>query len=191
MVYLRKYKMNLTLYMKIILVTSCLLLLFSCGSYGTKFFINNYHSETVSVEYKYFDKGEYADSIGFTYEPKTTIMLSDEIVSKKIIKKYPFYNTKEYFKPLIVSEKANLTFNYNQPPNSTISIAPIHQYGTNIEYIIVNNLDTLWLTNESYDLLIENKLALKKYSFIGNSYILINLNLSELNEMLRQLKTKE
>lgn len=171
---------------KIIAVLGLLVILSGCAGSGTKFFINNYETESVSVQYKYYDKGQFADNPGFDYAPKSSVQVSKEILNKKVLKQYPFRDSKSHFDSLQVTPKVALTYQYQMPPNSTIYIAPIHKYGQSIEYLVLNDKDTIRLTPKAQTELIENKLAFSKNGLLGNPYFLVNLKLNEIETVLKK-----
>jgi hypothetical protein len=151
--------------MKTSLFFGVILILTSCASSGTKFFISNYESEAVLVEYKYYEKGQYADSIGFDYIPQSSVMISKTMVNKKTIKNYPFYNTKDYFITHPTITTIPLSYKFNIPANSTVYLAPLYRYGESIEYLVFNNKDTLQFNPQIKTKLIEKKLASAKKGF--------------------------
>ena len=171
---------------KVMAVLGLAVILSGCGASGTKFFINNYENKSVSVQYKYYNQGQYSDSLGFDYAPKSTTQVSKEILPKKVLRKYPFYNSKSYFDSLTVNEIKPLTYQCQIPSNSTMYIAPIHKYGQSIEYLVLNNQDTIQFTQALKIKLIENRLAYYKNSFLGNSYFLLNLKLNEIGAFLKK-----
>lgn len=171
---------------KTIAVLGLLVILSGCASSGAKFFINNYEIESVSVQYKYYDKGEFADNPDFDYAPKSSVQVSKEILSKKVMRKYPFYNSKSQFDSLQVTQKSELTYQCQIPPNGTIYIAPIYKYGQSIEYLVLNDKDTIRLTPKFQTELIENKLAFSKNGLLGNPYFLVNLKLNEIEKILNK-----
>lgn len=152
-------------------------MLSGCASNGTKFFINNYESEPVSVQYKYYEKGQFSDTLGFDYAPKSSVQVSKEILPKKVLRKYPFYNSKSYFDSLAVTPKAVLTYQCQISSNSTMYIAPIHKYGQSIEYLVLNDKDTIRFTPKLQTKLIEEKLAFYNNGLLGNPYFVIDLKL--------------
>ena len=169
------------------MVTLALILMLSgCSSSGTKFFINNHETEPVSVQYKYYEKGQFADSIGFDYAPKSSVQVSKEISPKKVLRKYPFYNSKSHFDSLAVTTKAALTYRCKIPSNSTMYIAPVHKYGQSIEYLVLNDKDTIRLTPKLQTKLIEEKLAYYNNGLLGNPYFLLNLKLNEIENFLNK-----
>jgi len=170
---------------KIIAILGLVAILSGCAGSGTKFFINNYETESVSVQYKYYDKGEFADNPGFDYAPKSSVKVSKEILSKKVLKQYPFRDSKSNFDSLQVTSKASLTYQCQMPPNSTIYIAPIHKYGQSIEYLVLNNKDTIRLTPKFQTELIENKLAFSKNGLLVNPYFSVNLKLNEIAKFIK------
>jgi len=137
------------------------------------------------VQYKYYDKGEFADNPGFDYAPKSSVKVSKEILSKKVLKQYPFRDSKSNFDSLQVTSKASLTYQCQMPPNSTIYIAPIHKYGQSIEYLVLNNKDTIRLTPKFQTELIENKLAFSKNGLLVNPYFSVNLKLNEIAKFIK------
>jgi hypothetical protein len=169
---------------KVLAVLGIILMLSGCAASGTKFFIDNYESEPVSVQYKYYEKGQFADSPGFDYAPKSTVQVSKEIIPKKILRKYPFYNSKSHFDSLVVTPKAALTYQCQIPSNSTIYIAPIHKYGQSIEYLVLNDKDTIRFIPKLQTKLIEEKLAFYNNGLLGNPYFLVNLRLNEIEAFL-------
>ena len=171
---------------KVMLILGLVAILSGCSSSGTKFFINNYESESISVQYKYYDKGEFADSLGFDYAPKSSVQISKEILPKKVLRKYPFYNSKSYFDSLVVTPKATLTYQFQMPPNSTMYIAPIHKYGQSIEYLVLNDKDTIRFTPKLQTKLIEEKLAFYQNGLLGNPYLLVNLKWNEIENFLNK-----
>lgn len=171
---------------KVMAVLGLILILSGCANSGTKFFINNYETKSVSVQYKYYDKGQYADSLGFDYAPKSSVQVSKEVLSKKVLQKYPFYNSKSHFDSLAVIPKAALTYQCQIPSNSTVYISPIHKFGQSIEYLVLNNKDTIRFTPKLQTKLIEEKLAFYKNGLLGNPYFLVNLKLNEIEFFLNK-----
>lgn len=171
---------------KTIAVLGLLVILSGCASSGAKFFINNYEIESVSVQYKYYDKGEFADNPDFDYTPKSYVQVSKKTLNKKVLKQYPFRDSKSHFDSLQVTLKAALTYQCQMPPNSTIYIAPIYKYGQSIEYLVLNDKDTIRLTPKFQTELIENKLAFSKNGLVGNPYFLVNLKLNEIEKILNK-----
>lgn len=171
---------------KVIAILGLVVILSGCGASGTKFFINNYESEPVSVQYKYYDKGQFADSPGFDYAPKSSVQVSKEILPKKVLRKYPFYNSKSHFVSLAVTPKAALTYQCRIPSNGTMYIAPIHKYGQSIEYLVLNDKDTIRFTPKLQTKLIEEKLAFYNNGLLENPYFLVNLRLKEIEVYLNK-----
>jgi hypothetical protein len=172
--------------MKKFLFFGVILILTSCASSGTKFFISNYETEAVLVEFKYYTKGQYADSIGYDYIPQSSVMVSKTIVNKKTIKNYPFYNTKDYFIALPTITTIPLSYKFNIPANSTVYLAPIYRYGESIEYLVFNNKDTLQFNPHIKTKLIEKKLASAKKGYFSTPYFSVNLKLNEINSILKK-----
>lgn len=170
---------------KVVIVLGLIVILSGCSSSGTKFFVSNYENEPVTIQYKYYEKGQYADSPSFDYTPKSSVQVSKEILPKKILRKYPFYNSKSHFDSLAVTPKVALTYQCQMPPNSTMYIAPIHKYGASIEYLILNNKDTIRFTPKVQTKLIENRLAFSKNGLLGNPYFLIEIKLNEIRTILK------
>lgn len=177
---------NKTMKTKVMAILGLVVILSGCASNGTKFFISNHEDEAVSVQYKYYAKGQYADSTGYDYAPKSSVMVSEEILNKKVLKNYPFYDTKFYFHTLPVNKIEPLSYKLNIPAKSTIYIAPIHKYGESIEYLVLNYKDTIRFTPQSQNELVEKKLVTHKSSFVGNSYFLVNLKLKETEAILQK-----
>jgi hypothetical protein len=175
---------------QIMALAALIFILSACSTTGTKFFINNHEAKPVSLQYKYFEKGRYADSAGFDYAPEKSVMVSKEIVKNKILKKFPFYDSRSYFDTLQVAETALLTYQCYIPSKSTMYIAPIYKYGGSIEYLVLNNKDTIRFTNQSqkveYPVLMKKKLIVYKNSLVGNPCFLVNLKLKEMEEMLKK-----
>lgn len=171
---------------KVLTVLGLVIMLSGCGINGTKFFINNYESEPVSVQYKYYGKGQFSDNVGFDFAPKSSVQVSKEILNRKVLKNYPFYNSKSYFDSLAVTPKETLIYYCQLPSNCTMYIAPIHKYGQSIEYLVLNEKDTIRFTPKFQNELIENKLAYTKYSLLGNSYFLVNFKLNEIEKFLKK-----
>ena len=175
--------MHKTKFLKPILFMVLSSILASCTSYGTKFFIRNYEPSTVDVQYKYFQKGQYSDSSGFDYKPKTYVLVSREILKPKILKNYPFYRTKTLFDTLRINGADDVYYKFAIPSKSTVSISPVYKYGASIEYLILNDRDTILFTEKYPKVLntslIDNKIVKYRMSIIGNSYYLVDLKLHE------------
>ena len=171
---------------KVFGVLGLILMLSGCATNGTKFFINNFEPESVSVQYKYYEKGQFSENSGFDYSPKSSVQVSKEILPKKILQKYPFYNSKSYFDSLAVKPKDAITYQCQIPSNSTLFIAPIYKYGQSIEYLILNEKDTIRFTPKLKSKLIEEKLAFYNNGLLGNPYFIVNIKLKEIKSFLNE-----
>lgn len=116
--------------------------------------------------------------------------MADNLLGKKIFKRFPTGNTRSYFDTLQCIQKDSLTYVFNIPAKSTISILPVYAYGDNIEYVIFNSTDTIrfmydypCIENETIK---ERKLAINKQGLLGTGYFLVNLKLEEIENALKQ-----
>lgn len=178
-----------------ILLIGLTAILFSCASNGSNFFISNYEKEDVMLKYTYYGKGEFADSSGFDHAPTKYVLISNQILEEKIVKNYPFKNTKKYFDTLYVDQLDSLSFQFQLPKNSTVIIKPIHNYGENIETLVINNDLILTLTPEIKQQMIEDALMVEKNSLFKEPYILVNLKIDKLKyvwfNIFQEFKEKE
>ena len=145
----------------------------------TKFFIRNYEPSSVDVQFKYYPKGNYSDSSGFDYEPKTYVTVSNKILEPKIFRRYSYYGTKKLFDTLRIKGTDSVNNKFEIPAKSTVSISPVYKYGASIEVLILNDTDTIRFTEKYPKVinprLIKNQVVKYRMSFIGNSYFLVNL----------------
>lgn len=178
-----------------ILLIGLTAILFGCASNGSNFFISNYEKEDVMLKYTYYGKGEFADALGFDHAPCNYVLISKQILDEKILKNYPFKNTKKYFDTLFVDQLDSLTFQFQLPKNSTVLIKPIHNYGDNIETLVFNGDIILTLTPEIKQQMIDDALMVDKISLNKEDYILVNLKIDELKyvwfNIFMEFKEKE
>ncbi len=178
-----------------ILLIGLTAILFGCASNGSNFFISNYEKEDVMLKYTYYGKGEFADSFGYDHAPTKYVLISNQILEGKIVKNYPFKNTKKYFDTLVVEQLDALSFQFQLPQNSTALIKPIHNYGDNIESITINGELVLTLSSEIKQQMIDDALMVEKNSMFKESYSIVNLKIVELKyvwfNMFQEFKEKE
>lgn len=176
--------MHKTKYLNLILFSLLSSILLGCTSYGTKFFIRNYEASAIDIAYKYFPQGNYSDSSGFDYLPKTYVMVSKKILKPRILRNYPFNGTKALFDTLQLKDINSVNYKFEIPSKSTVFLAPVYKYGESIETLILNDKDTIRFTEKYPKVLnpglIKNQIVKYRMSFIGNSYLLVNLKLPEI-----------
>ncbi len=159
-----------------------------CTSYGSNFFIRNYEENTITIQYKYFEFDNISKSNVFDYQPKDFVLQSNQILSNKVLKNFP-YKASKYFDTIPVQKIDSLNYTFSIAPQNTIHIAPVFMYGENIEYIILNNTDTIKFKsdypNVEAEELFDEKLFQGKGLFLGQRYIL-NLKLVKIKAILNQ-----
>jgi len=170
-------------------VFSLIVLISGCAQYGSNFFISNYENKPVSVRYAYLEKGYYSDSAYFDISPKNYVMIADTLLSLKVMRKYPFSNTTSYFDTLTVDTTDLLNYKLEIPKRNTVFIAPVHNYGGSVDYLILNNLDAIhfkgdypMIENEG---LLESGFVTYNSRILGRSYYIVNVDLKEMEEILR------
>jgi len=172
-----------------VIVTLSILLL-ACKGLDPKFFIQNYESQPVSVQYKYYEQGQFSDSIYFDYHPKLFVLVADTLLVKKIFKRFPTGNTRSHFDTLVCIQKDSLSYAFNIPARSTVALLPVYAYGDNIELLIFNGLDTIRFMYDypsvENEALSEGKFANKKLGLLGTGYFLVHLKLKEIENALKQ-----
>lgn len=161
----------------------------SCTGIGSKFFVRNYENKAVNVRYTYYNQAEFTDTTGFSYQPKNYVLVSNTLISKKIMRRFP-YHTASYFDTLPVTKLNDLTYEVSVPAGSTIFIAPVFNYGDNVQSLDFNSDIHLQFVHdypsvENQELRIQ-KLVKYRFSLVGNNYTLVNLKLAELDSILNK-----
>jgi len=175
-------------FQQFIIILFAVLFLTACTSYGSNFFIRNYEENTVTIQYKYFEFDNISKSTVFDYQPKDFVLQSNQILSNKVLKNFP-YKASKYFDTIPVQKIDSLNYTFSIAPQNTTHIAPVFMYGENIEYIIINNTDTIKFKsdypNVEAEALFDEKLFQGKGLFLGQRYIL-NLKLDKIKAILNQ-----
>jgi hypothetical protein len=159
----------------------------SCGSLGDNFFIRNYENQSVHIKYIYYSHDNITNSTDFRFQPKSFVLFSDTLLNKKQLRQFP-YKSYLYFDTLHVSMIDSITYQFDMPARSTISIAGVY-WGDNIEKIIINKTDTItFITDypcvECEEFITQGLIKLKP-KLVGDSYYLLNLNQDEISKILK------
>lgn len=162
---------------------------YGCASLGENFFVVNYEDQPVNIKYIYYSSDNITNSTDFRYQPQAFVLLADTILPEKAFKQFP-YKSDIYFDSLDVKMIDSLSYEFNIPSKSTIRVAPIY-YGDNIEYLILNNKDTIKFMADEYSKLanedlVEKKIIKYKFKLMGDSYYVLNLKLNEIEEILNK-----
>ncbi len=171
-----------------VVILIAVLFLTGCTSYGSNFFIRNYEENAITIQYKYFEFDNISKSIVFDYQPKDFVLQSNQILPNKVLKNFP-YKASKYFDTIPVRKIDSLNYTFNIAPKNTIHISPVFMYGDNIEFIVLNNTDTIKFKsdypNVEAEELYVNKLFQGKGVFVGQRFIL-NLKLDKIKAILNQ-----
>ena len=173
------------LQVKILLLS--IIFLSSCSSSGSLFFIRNYEDENVTIHYKYYDADESLEKLD--RPTPTSVQLANDILKKKQLA--PFFKTPTHYLPNELTLKVidSLNYSFSIPAKSSIRIEPIYYYSKNIEYIVLNQSDTIRFIDdfpgvENENLFYED-LFTKKFSLIGSGYSLLDVKLDEIKSNLK------
>lgn len=160
------------------------ILLTSCSSLGESFFIKNHEDKAVSIKYSYFKND--IDNLGVAHQPKNYVLVSDTLLKKKVLKQFP-YKSDIYFDTLEVQKVDSLSYEVEIPAKSTIRIAPIY-YTLNVEYVILNNSDTIRFVSEyphiENDEFTVQDIIKYKPRLLADSYYILNIKLDEISWIL-------
>jgi len=160
----------------------------SCYSGGSPFFIRNYEDEKVTVHYKYYDGDAYKTKVD--QPPPTSVMHAKEILKKKQL--YPFFRSPMHFYSgeLQVTMLDSLNYTFSIPPYSSVRIEPIYHYAENVEYMVLNQSDTIRFTEDfpgvEKETLFYEDLFKKKFSLVGSGYSLLDVKLKDIREALAE-----
>jgi len=166
------------------------LLVVSCSSVGSNFFIENLENKSVKIQYNYYSE----DPSGFKTEilspPADYILFSDTLLPKKVIRQFP-YKGNLYFDTVANSRLDTFSYVFEMPAHSIIRIAPIY-YSDNIESIVINEKDTIRFNSDypkvEVEALVDNKIVRYKPRIIGDSYLILSVRLVEIEKCLKDSK---
>lgn len=159
-----------------------------CASLGDNFFIRNYEDQAVNIKYIYYTSDNITESKKFRYQPKSYVLISDTLLKKKVIRQFP-YKSDLHFDSLNVQMIDSISYQFDMPAKSTIRIAPIY-YGDNIEYIIINNTDTIKFIPD-YPMIENEELDYQgsfnyKPRLVGDSYYILNVETKKISRILSE-----
>jgi hypothetical protein len=148
-----------------------------CSSLGDNFFIQNYEEQPIQIEYSYYTYDNGTNTTDFAYPPKNYVLMSDTMVTKKVIRQFP-YKSWLYFDTLAVSMIDSLTYQVEMPANSSLRIAPVY-YGDNIAYVRIDETDTIQFSPEYPKVrnvaLKTEKVVVFKPRLVGDTYYILNV----------------
>lgn len=166
-------------------ILSCIVLT-GCVSYGDTFFIRNHEENAVVVSYKYLPANDIQDAPD--YEPYAHVLIADSVLDRKFLKKVPYYQTMSSFDSLKVKGLQYGAQSFELAGKSTAYIRPIFMYGANLEYLVVNAVDTVKFMQE-YPYVEEEefrsrKLFVRKGPFWSSQYTIFDLDIPAIQEIL-------
>ncbi|HPI20492.1 MAG TPA: hypothetical protein PKY56_08980 [Candidatus Kapabacteria bacterium] len=143
----------------------------SCD-YGLGLFIRNYEQEPVGIQVKYFYKIEphTFDSIKYAESIIPSGDLDIDLLNKSFA----------------VEQIDSVSFHLKLPGKSTVYFEPVY-FGPNIYYLIVNQSDTLWLSdkNEKMFEILKEKGLYEHRSIFTWSKLIFNIKMKEIKEVIK------
>jgi len=147
----------------------------SCD-YGLGLFIRNYEQEPVDIQVKYFHKIEphTFDSIKYAESIITSGDLDIDLLNKSFA----------------VEQIDSASYHLKLPGKSIVYFEPVY-FGHNIYYVVVNQSDTLWLSNNNDKMLeiLKEKGLYEHRSIFTWSKLILNIKMNEIKEVIKAVKS--
>lgn len=162
----------------------------SCMGSTKNFFLINYEEKSVEVSYHYHPLPQ--DTTDILEAPKDYVLITNELLDKKAIKKFPYYRKSAPTFDTLRVDQSLLVHELTLPAKSTMVVPQpsYYRYDHEMEQIIIDQTHTIRLVQrydgfENDELLFQD-LAKYQYRFFGSSYYLVNIKLPELSKALQE-----